>query len=107
MGELPAHARALQADISAILNIAKAHYPNLRVVYLLSRAFGGWSGRSSGSPEPYTYESGFGTRWAVQSQIQGGAQLNYEPARGEVKSPLLMWGPYLWRKAIRLAKSMD
>lgn len=96
LGEFPAHARALQADISSILNIAKLRYPNLRVVYLSSRTFGGWSGRSSGSPEPYAYESGFGTRWVVQSQIQGDEQLNYDSARGEVKSPLVLWGPYLW-----------
>jgi len=96
LGEFPAHARALQADITAILNIARHHYPNLRVVYLSSRTFGGWSGRESGSPEPYAYESGFGTRWAVQSQIKGEAQLNFNPARGEVKAPLVLWGPYLW-----------
>ncbi len=96
LGEFPAHARALQADITAILNIARHHYPNLRVVYLSSRTFGGWSGRASGSPEPYAYESGFGTRWIVQSQIKGDAQLNHDPARGEVKAPLVMWGPYLW-----------
>lgn len=95
-GEFPAHARALQADITAILNIARLHYPNLRVVYLSSRTFGGWSGRESGSPEPYAYESGFGTRWVVQRQIAGDANLNFDPARGEVKAPLVLWGPYLW-----------
>ena len=96
LGEFPAHARALQADITAILQIARHHYPNLRVVYLSSRTFGGWSGRESGSPEPYAYESGFGTRWIVQSQIKGDAQLNFDPTRGEVKAPLVLWGPYLW-----------
>ncbi len=96
LGEFPAHARALQADITAILNIAKHHYPNLRVVYLSSRTFGGWSGRESGSPEPFAYESGFGTRWVVQSQIKGDPQLNFDPARGDVKAPLVLWGPYLW-----------
>ena len=96
LGEFPAHARALQADITAILNIARQHYPNLRVAYLSSRTFGGWSGRASGSPEPYAYESGFGTRWVVQSQIEGNPQLNYDPARGEVRAPLVIWGPYLW-----------
>ena len=96
LGDFPAHARALQADITAILNIAKHHYPNLRIVYVSSRTFGGWSGRASGSPEPYAYESGFGTRWVVQSQIKGDAILNFDPARGEVKSPLVLWGPYLW-----------
>jgi len=66
------------------------------VACLSSRTFGGWSGRESGSPEPYAYESGFGTRWVVQSQIKGEAQLNFDPARGEVKAPLVLWGPYLW-----------
>ena len=96
LGEFPAHARALQADITAILKIARQHYPNLRVAYLSSRTFGGWSGRESGSPEPYAYESGFGTRWVIQSQIQGDPALNFDPARGEVKAPLVLWGPYLW-----------
>lgn len=96
LGEFPGHARALQADITAMLNIAHQRYPNLRVVYLSSRTFGGWSGRESGSPEPYAYESGFGTRWVVQSQMRGDAGLNFDPARGEVKAPLVLWGPYLW-----------
>jgi len=96
LGEFPAHARTLQADITDVLNLARRHYPNLRVAYLSSRTFGGWSGRESGSPEPYAYESGFGTRWIVQSQINGDAQLNFDPALGEVKAPLVVWGPYLW-----------
>ena len=96
LGEFPAHARTLQADITAVLAIARHHYPNLRVVYFSSRTFGGWSGRESGSPEPFAYESGFGTRWIVQSQIKGDALLNFDPARGEVKTPLALWGPYLW-----------
>ena len=96
LGEFPAHARALQADITAVLQIAKQRYPNLRVVYLSSRTFGGWSGRESGSPEPYAYESGFGTRWIVQRQIAGDPALNFDAACGAVKAPLVLWGPYLW-----------
>lgn len=98
LGEFPAHARALQADITAILQIARQRYPNLRIVYLSSRTFGGWSGRESGSPEPYAYESGFGTRWVVQGQVRGDAELNCDPTRGEVKAPLILWGPYLWAR---------
>lgn len=97
-GDFPAHARTLQADIAAILNIARQKYPNLRIVYLSSRTFGGWSGRESGSPEPYAYESGFGTRWVVQRQIAGDANLNYDPALGAVQAPLVLWGPYLWTR---------
>ena len=32
----------------------------------------------------------------MQSQIQGDPRLNYDPARGAVKAPLVIWGPYLW-----------
>ena len=103
--EFPAHARALQADITDMLQIARHHYPNLRVVYFSSRTFGGWSGRESGSPEPFAYESGFGTRWIVQSQIKGDALLNFDPARGEVKAPLVLWGPYLWARGNTPRKS--
>jgi hypothetical protein len=98
LGEFPAHARVLQADIAAILNIAKHRYPNLRVVYLSSRTFGGWSGRAGGSPEPYAYESGFGTRWVVEGQIEGDPHLNFDPARGRVRAPFVLWGPYLWAR---------
>src|SRR5206468_11063873 len=41
LGDYPAHARAMQANLVAILNIAKHDYPNLRVAYLSSRIFGG------------------------------------------------------------------
>jgi hypothetical protein len=35
-------------------------------------------------------------RWLIQDQIAGKPELNYDPARGPVKSPVLLWGPYLW-----------
>ncbi|MGB8274194.1 MAG: hypothetical protein WCF16_02870, partial [Alphaproteobacteria bacterium] len=28
--------------------------------------------------------------------IKGEPKLNYDPNKGAVKSPLLLWGPYLW-----------
>ena len=55
-------------------------------------------GTGSGSPEPYAYESGFATRWVVQSQVKGDAQLNFDPDHGEVIAPLVLWGPYLWAR---------
>lgn len=63
----------------------------MRVAYLSSRSFGGWSGPESGSPEPYAYESGSANRWVVQSQVKGDAQLNFDPDRGEIRAPLLLW----------------
>ena len=46
--------------------------------------------------EPLSYETGFSVKWLIEDQIQGDPQLNYDPARGPVLSPLLLWGPYIW-----------
>jgi hypothetical protein len=35
---------------------------------------------------------------SMNCRINGAAQLNFDPALGEVKAPLVMWGPYLWAR---------
>ena len=95
LGEFPAHARTLQANLTDILNIARLRYPNLRVAYLSSRIYGGYA-TTPLNPEPYAYEEGFAMRWLIQEQIKGEPRLNFDPTRGEVKAPLVLWGPYLW-----------
>ena len=88
----------MEADLADILIIAKQRLPNLRVAFFSSRTYGGWAKPTAGSPEPYAYESGFAVRGLVQRQIKGDPALNYDPARGEVKAPVAVWGPYLWAK---------
>lgn len=104
LGEFPLHVRVLRANLVAILNIAKHHYPNLRVAYLSSRIFGGYA-TTPLNPEPYAYEEAFAVRWLIQDQIRGEPRLNFDPARGEVKAPLAVWGPYLWANGAAPRKS--
>jgi hypothetical protein len=94
-GDLREHGEKLRRDTRAVLQNAKARFPNLRVVYLGSRIYAGY-GPGPLNPEPYAYESAFVCRWLIQDQIKGNAELNYDPSRGPVKAPLLLWGPYLW-----------
>jgi hypothetical protein len=94
-GELAEHGRKLQRDTAIVLQNAKMRFPNLRVVYLGSRIYGGWSTRPL-NPEPYAYEGAFAVRWLIQDQIKGEASLNYDTAKGPVTVPILLWGPYLW-----------
>jgi hypothetical protein len=94
-GEFPAHARKLADGEITILNLARQRYPNLRVAYLSSRIYAGYAVTPL-NPEPYSYESAFACRWLIQQQIAGDAKLNWEDAKGPAKSPLLLWGPYLW-----------
>ena len=96
LGEFPAHAKALEADMADILTIAKHRFPNLHVAFFSSRTYGGWAAPTAGSPEPYAYESGFAVRWLLLRQISGDPLLNWDPARGEVRAPIAVWGPYLW-----------
>jgi hypothetical protein len=94
-GDLRDHGKKLQADTLAVIQNAKALFPNLRIAYLSSRIYGGYAVTPL-NPEPYAYESAFVVRWLIQDQVAGAAALNHDAARGPVKAPLLLWGPYLW-----------
>lgn len=94
-GELEAHGRKLQRDTLAVIQNAKARFPNLQIAYLSSRIYGGYS-TGALNPEPFAYESAFPVRWLIQDQVRGAAALNFDSDRGDVKAPLLLWGPYLW-----------
>ncbi len=95
LGEFPRHALVLKTNLVAGLHNLKAKFPNLRVAYLSSRTYGGYA-TTQLNPEPYAFETAFAPRWLIQDQIAGKPELNFDAARGPVKSPLLLWGPYLW-----------
>jgi hypothetical protein len=106
-GDLQTHGRQLQQDTLAVIQNAKAKFPNLRIAYLSSRIYGGYSGGPL-NPEPFAYESAFPVRWLIQDQMQGIAELNYDSAHRPdkpVKAPLLLWGPYLWADGVTPRKS--
>ena len=103
-GELQVHGRELDRDTRIVLANLTQHFPNLRIAYLGSRIYGGYAeGRLN--PEPYAYEGAFVVRWLIQSQMKGDASLNFDPSQGEVKSPLLLWGPYFWSDGMTPRKS--
>jgi hypothetical protein len=103
-GEFPQHTDELQKHIAASLQLAKKRFPNLRMVYLSSRIYAGYA-TTGLNPEPYSYEGAFAVRNLIQQQIQGDPQLNSDPTKGEVKVPLLLWGPYLWADGMTPRKS--
>lgn len=103
-GDLQAHGRKLEKDTLAVIQNAKTKFPNLRVAYLGSRIYAGYA-KTGLNPEPYAYEGAFACRWLIQDQIKGKPESNYDSARGEVKAPLLLWGPYLWADGTTPRKS--
>jgi hypothetical protein len=104
MGELDSHGKKLQRDTLSVVQNAKAKFPNLRIAYLGSRIYGGYTNRQL-NPEPYAYESAFPARWLIRDQIRGDAALNYDETRGPAKAPLLLWGPYFWADGVTPRKS--
>ena len=91
----PQEPQILQAELQSIVQIVQARYPNVKIVYLSSRIYGGYA-TGPLNPEPIAYHSGFAVKWLIEAQINGEPQLNYDPAQGEVAAPWLAWGPYLW-----------
>jgi hypothetical protein len=103
-GDLKEHGEKLKKDTLAVLHNARARFPNLRIAYLGSRIYAGYSsGRLN--PEPYAYEGAFVVRWLIQDQVKGDSSLNFDPAAGAVKAPLVLWGPYLWADGTTPRKS--
>jgi hypothetical protein len=103
-GAFPAHAKKLQDEVKKIVQLARRKYPNLKIAYLSSRIYAGYA-KSQLNPEPYAYEGAFSMRWLIQEQIKGDAELNIDASKGEVKAPLLLWGPYLWGDGVNARKS--
>ena len=99
-GQFPAHAEKFSQGLGKLVRLAKQRYPNLRVAYLSSRIYAGYA-ITPLNPEPYAYESAFAVRWTIRRQIKGDKELNYDPQRGEVVAPLLLWGPYLWADGVK------
>ena len=106
LGEFPKHAKSLQDDTAEIIRMLKKQFVNLQVAYLSSRIYAGYA-VSELNPEPYAYESAFSVRWLIEDQINGNQDLNYDSAKGREKSPLLLWGPYLWADGVKGRKSDD
>ncbi|MEN8239631.1 MAG: hypothetical protein ABFR53_10555, partial [Actinomycetota bacterium] len=92
----PIDARTYRDELVEVLRIARDRYPNLRIAYLSSRIYGGYSTSAAPSPEPLTYENGFGVKWTIEDQINRVPGLNHDPSLGPVELPWIAWGPYLW-----------
>jgi len=116
-------AQQLRDEISTTLRIAKLFFPNLQLVYLSGRIYGGYATIQL-NPEPYAYQSAFGMKAVVEQQVVGSSngfttnpELDYatkrcstnpsqtcttdaicggRPQSCRVLAPLVMWGPYLW-----------
>jgi len=91
----PTYARALKDELAAMLSMMAVRFPNLRLVYLSSRVYGGYA-LSGLNPEPYAYESGIAVKWLIEDQLRGQGGLAYDIGDSTGGVPWIAWGPYLW-----------
>ena len=96
LGAFPAHAQFLQSSLETIARNVKTRYPNAKLLYLSSRTRAYTDVATTLNPEPFAFESGYSVKWAIENQIAGRNNLNWNPAEGAAVAPLLLWGPYLW-----------
>ena len=85
----PTDAKHLERDLDALIAMLTRDFPNLRLVYLSSREYGGYAVHSI-NPEPYAYESGFAVKWTVAARMA-------DPGT----RPWVAWGPYTWADGTR------
>lgn len=99
-----ADAYLLERDLGAILRAVRVRYPNVRLVFLSSRIYGGYANTSQ-NPEPYAYESGFAVKWTIDAQVRQMAGAAADAIAGDLRydsvAPWAAWGPYLWADGTR------
>jgi hypothetical protein len=81
-GDLQGQVSAYSSNLARIMSIAKAHYPNLGLVYFMPFHDSEFVSPRTMLQEPFTYQLGFGIQHLVTTQGSG--------------SPVLLWGPYVW-----------
>ena len=97
-GTFPTDIAELQTEYENMMQTMHTLFPNLKMVYFSSRVYGGYSNGvgTPDNPEPYAFEVGFAVKWAIGDQLNGNANLNYNPLLGPVVAPWMSWGPYYW-----------
>lgn len=95
---LQTEALRYEQQLGQILQAAKTRWVNLSLAFLSTRIYGGYAATLV-SPEPYAYEYGFSTKWAIQAQINQIRTGVVDPIAGNLSYtvvPWIAWGPYLW-----------
>jgi hypothetical protein len=101
-GTFPKDMTLLQSQYESIMRNLVTLFPNVKMTYLSSVYYMGYSAGlpMKLDPDPWAYEAGFAVKNAIQDQINGVGNLNFDPAAGSVVAPWMAWGPYLWANGL-------
>ncbi|MFN0275493.1 MAG: hypothetical protein ACKVPJ_07100 [Chitinophagales bacterium] len=92
----PDRADFLADAFTYVVQKLKIRYPNLKFVYLTARHTTLWmpADAKAKHKEPRAYLNGWATKFLIERQINGDAELSYKG--DDAKAPILLWGPYFW-----------
>ncbi len=81
------------------LNRAKEYFPNLKIMYVSARHYGGYADTSIveyySLAEPASYQNNWTVKWMIEDQINNvNPMLKYKGANA--KAPFTLWGPNFW-----------
>ncbi len=107
-GTYPADMAQQENDMISALQNMQIYFPNLKLAYLESMHYGGYATNDPEIlPEPYAYETGFAVQDVIADQINGQANLNYNPNDGPVVAPWISWGTYDWANGMLANGNVD
>ena len=85
-------------DLITYLHILMDYFPNMKIMYLSGRHYGGFADtlleQYPAISEPSSYWNNFSIKWLIERQINADPALKYYGAG--VKAPFITWGPYFW-----------
>jgi hypothetical protein len=103
INEFPLQADSIYSKYIRAVQRMKVVFPNLKILYVTSHAYGGYAGELSDNVklvgEPAAYYGGFSVKWLIESQINGDPRLRFEG--GNPPAPWLAWAPYYWADGIQ------
>jgi chitodextrinase/predicted transglutaminase-like cysteine proteinase len=95
---------SLEASLADIARAVKIRYPNIKMMFVSSRIYGGYASTTL-NPEPYAYESGFAVKWLIEAQINQMSNSSIDSIAGDLDynstAPWISWGPYLWSDGLK------
>jgi hypothetical protein len=95
-GKPPTIAR-LQSELEFMTQNLLLKFPNIKIAYFSSVNYTGYSnGVINLYHEPNAYQAGFAVKLAIQDQLNGNTNLNFNPALGPVVAPWMAWSAYYW-----------
>lgn len=88
----------ITADLITYLHLLMDHFPNMKIMYVSGRHYGGFADtlleQYNAISEPSSYWNNFSVKWLIEKQINSDPSLKYFGAN--IRAPFLTWGPYFW-----------